>query len=268
MILKRLLLLALSVGALGVAMAAQKVVIEADNDYAPYSYVEDGELKGIYVDLLKLAGKKLAPHYSIELQAIPWKRGLKNLETGRSMALFPPYRSKERPYIDPYSTPLYRETVALFCNELTPGRLPRRFPDDFAGRTIGVNLGFALGDKMTDAVKAKTFTVTESKGNEDNLWKLQAGQIDCYANDRLAVQYSFSKLQDKAKFKQFKGYRLTESAELSSEEAFIGYSAANTLSFKADFIKQMDAVLVELKKAGTLNKLIHEQLRGVPPQGQ
>ncbi len=266
--MKSLFFLLVGVSLLGHAMAAQKVVIEADNDYAPYSYVEDGELKGIYVDLLKLASKKLAPNYSIELQAIPWKRGLKNLETGRSMALFPPYRSKERPYIDPYSTPLYRETVALFCNEPTPSRLPRRFPDDFAGLTIGVNLGFALGDKMTDAVKARTFTVIESKGNEDNLWKLQAGQIDCYANDRLAIQYSFSKLQHKAKFKQFKDYRLTESAELSSEEAFIGYSAANTLSFKADFIKQMDAVLMELKKAGTLNKLVQDQLRGTPPKGQ
>lgn len=263
--MKSLLFLLAGVSVLGHALAIQKVVIEADNDYAPYSYVEDGELKGIYVDLLKLAGKKLAPAYEVELEAIPWKRGLKNLETGRSMALFPPYRSKERPYIDPYSTPLYRETVVLFCNESNPGHAPRRFPEDFAGLTIGVNLGFALGDKMTDAVKARTFTVTESKGNEDNLWKLQAGQIDCYANDRLAVQYSFSKLQDKVKFRQFKGYRLSESAELSSEDAFIGYSAANTLSYKADFVKQMDAVLLELKKAGTINRLIVDYVRSVTP---
>ena len=266
--MKRPLCFLMSAMALSHATATQKVVIEADDDYAPYSYLENGELKGIYVDLLKLAGKKLAPNYSIELQAIPWKRGLKNLETGRSMALFPPYRSKERPYIDPYSTPLYRETVVLFCNQPTPSRVPRRFPDDFAGLTIGVNLGFALGDKMTDAVKAKTFTVTESKGNEDNLWKLQAGQIDCYANDRLAVHYSFGKLQDKAKFRQFKGYRLTESAELSSEEAFIGYSAVNTLGFKADFIKQMDAALAELKKTGTLDKMINDQLRGISAPGR
>ena len=262
MVMKRLLLLLLSAGALGVAMATQKIVIEADDDYAPYSYVEDGELKGIYVDVLRIASTKLAPHYEIELQAIPWKRGLKNLETGRSMALFPPYRSKERPYIGPYSVPLYRETVVLFCNPSDANRLPRRFPDDFAGLTIGLNLGFALGDKMTDAVKDRTFTVTESKGNEDNLWKLQAGQIDCYANDRLAVQYSFGKLQDKPKFKQFKGYRLAEAAELSSEEAFIGYSAASRLAYKADFIKQMDAALLEIKRAGTINKLVNDYVRG------
>lgn len=250
---------------MGVAMATQKIVIEADDDYAPYSYVEDGELKGIYVDLLRIAGKKLAPRYELELQAIPWKRGLRNLATGRSMALVPPYRSKERPYIDPYSTPLYRETVALFCNTSDSKRLPRRFPDDFAGLTIGVNLGFALGDKMTDAVKARTFTVTEAKGNEDNLWKLQAGLIDCYANDRLAVQYSFGKLLGKAKFKPFDKYRLIEAAELSSEEAFIGYSAASTVGYKADFIKLMDAALLELKRAGTVDKLVNEYVRGAAP---
>ncbi|MDP2368006.1 substrate-binding periplasmic protein [Rhodoferax sp.] len=263
--MKSLLFFLVNASVLSGAMATQKVVIEADDDYAPYSYVEEGELKGIYVDVLRIASKKLAPNYEIELQAIPWKRGLKNLETGRSLALLPPYRSKERPYIDHYSVALYRETVALFCNPSDSNRLPRRFPDDFSGLNIGINLGFALGDKMTDAVKGRTFTVAESKGNEDNLWKLQAGLIDCYANDRLAVQYSFGKLQDKPKFKQFRGYRLIEAAELSSEEAFIGYSAASTLGYKTDFIKQMDAALLEIKRSGTINKLVNDYVRATTP---
>ncbi|MDO9194374.1 MAG: transporter substrate-binding domain-containing protein, partial [Undibacterium sp.] len=60
----------------GSALAAEKVVLEMDNDYAPYSFVENGELKGLYVDLLKSIAARLAPTYDVQLQAIPWKRGL------------------------------------------------------------------------------------------------------------------------------------------------------------------------------------------------
>ena len=48
--MKRVVCFLMGAIVLGHATATQKVVIEADNDYAPYSYVEDGELKGIYVD--------------------------------------------------------------------------------------------------------------------------------------------------------------------------------------------------------------------------
>jgi ABC-type amino acid transport substrate-binding protein len=40
-------------------VAAETVVIEADSDYAPYSYVEKGQLKGIYVDFLKVVAQRL-----------------------------------------------------------------------------------------------------------------------------------------------------------------------------------------------------------------
>ena len=39
----------------GAAAAQQQVVLYGDDDYPPYSYVERGEFKGIYVDLLKQA---------------------------------------------------------------------------------------------------------------------------------------------------------------------------------------------------------------------
>jgi polar amino acid transport system substrate-binding protein len=218
--------------------------------------VENGQFKGIYVDVLKHVAKKLAPSYSVEVRPVPWKRGLRNLETGQSLALFPPYRNKDRSYIEPYSVPLYRESVVLFCNEQVMKKSSRKFPEDFAGLTIGINLGFALGEKMVAAAKAKTVTILEAKGNEDNLWNLQSGKVDCYANDRLAVHYSAGKLKDNPRFAQFKNYTLKEAIELSGEDAFIGYSAANSARYKADFIKAMNAALEEAKKSGLVEKLV------------
>lgn len=237
----------------GQGAAAEKVVLEADDDYAPYSYVEKGQHKGIYVDFLKKVAEKLAPAYEVSLQPVPWKRGLQNLEKGESLALFPPYFNKERKFIQPYSTPLFRETVVLFCTDEVMKTPRKNFPDDFAGLTIGINLGFALGEKMVSAAKSGKIKTEEVKGNEANIKKLNAGRIGCYANDRMSVIHSAKGLRSDPEFKNFK---LHEAVELSGEDAFIGYSAANSASYKADFIAKMNAAIEDAKKAGVLTKLI------------
>ncbi len=250
------------------ASASETVIIQGDDAYPPYAYVENGQYKGIYVDLLNSAAKQLAPQYNVVLEPIPWKRGLKNLETGHSLGLFPAYRVKQRSYISEYSTPLYRETVALFCTDAVMAKSPHKFPNDFAGLSIGTNLGFALGEQMTAAVKAKVFTFSENPGNQANLQKLQAGEIDCYANDRLAVYYSYNLLLAKQRqhsLTRFNNFRLQQAVEVSQEDAFIAYSAANTISYKRDFILKINAALQQLIDSGHLEALIN---RAVEPKSR
>ena len=252
--MKNVLLIVFSTLALvGQVVAAEKVTLEADDDYAPYSYVEKGQHKGIYVDFLKKVAEKLAPAYVVSLQPVPWKRGLANLEKGDSFALFPPYLNKDRKYIQTYSTPLYRETIVLFCTDEVMKTPRKNFPDDFAGVVVGINLGFALGEKMTTAAKSGKIKTEEVKGNDANIKKLNAGRIGCYANDRLSVIHSAKGLRNEGEFRNFK---LNEAAELSGEDAFIAYSGANNPGYKADFIGKMNAAIDEAKNAGVLTKLI------------
>ena len=57
--MRNILFVGLACAALaGQVAAAEKVVLEADDDYAPYSYVEKGQHKGIYVDFLKKVAEK------------------------------------------------------------------------------------------------------------------------------------------------------------------------------------------------------------------
>jgi len=261
-------LLLATVGVATAASAGETVIIEGDDDFPPYAYVENGQFKGIYVELISLAAKQLAPQYNVVLKPIPWKRGLKNLETGKSLALFAPFRNQERGYIGAYSTPLYRETVALFCTDAVMNKSPRKFPEDFAGLTIGTNLGFVLGEQMAAATKAKVFTLRESQGNQTNLQRLQAGDIDCYASDRLAAYYSFNLLLDRQRRRnltRFQGFRLNPAQELSSEETYIAYSAAHPASYKDDFIKQMNSALSRVEESGVINQLIGRAIEPIPP---
>jgi len=242
---------------LGTAYAVEKIVIYGDDDYAPYSYLEDGQFIGIYVSILQDAAKKLAAAYSIQLQPIPWKRGLSELENGKSFALFPPGLKSERTYIQPYSVALYRETVVLFCTDKVMRRPHASFPDDYAGLIVGVNLGFLLSDRLMQASKQGKITLDAAKGNETNLKKLARQRIDCYASDRTAARYSFKRLRSSLG----PDFVLREAIELSGEDTFIAYSSKNNPAYKTDFINRMNATIEMMKKDGEIKKIENDYLR-------
>ncbi|KAB8050467.1 MAG: transporter substrate-binding domain-containing protein [Janthinobacterium sp.] len=253
--------LCLTLALLGVSPCAvaapQTVILYGDDDYAPYSYVENGVFKGMYVDILRQAAGRM-PGYRLELQPRPWKRGLDALEKGQVFGLFPPGRKTERPYVQPYSAMLYSESVVLFCRDAVM-RTPRtHFPADFAGLTIGVNTGFLLSEKLMAPARAGLLRLEAAKGNEANLKKLALGRIDCYASDRGAARHTARRLQGElASF----GFTLHEVLELSSEATYIAYSARNTPAYKADFIEKMNAALLTMRQSGQLARIEEAYLR-------
>ena len=115
------------------AQAPQPVVIYGDDDYPPYSSVEQGQLKGIYTEIVREALQAL-PQYQVQLRPVPWKRGVLMLQTGEAFALYPPYLWRdERPYMR-YSVPLLMEQMVVFCNqEVVARRKLQHSPADYAG---------------------------------------------------------------------------------------------------------------------------------------
>ena len=238
--------------------ATESVILYGDDNYAPYSYVEDGHFKGMYIDILTAAAKKLAPEYAVELRPIPWKRGLADLEIGNSFALFPPGLKLERNYIQPYSVVLYRETVVLFCNDKIMQTPRKAFPEDFIGLTVGVNAGFLLSDRLMQAAKQGMVKLDPAKGNETNIEKLALKRIDCYASDRAAALYSVKHLPPNFNRGEI---ILKEAVELSGEDTYIAYSAKNNPVYKSDFVAKMNTVLASMKKSGETTRIENAYLR-------
>ncbi|MBV8657795.1 MAG: transporter substrate-binding domain-containing protein [Burkholderiales bacterium] len=239
------------------SLAAEKVTLYGDDDYPPYSYVENGQFKGIYVDFLKRVATRLAGSYDVDLKPIPWKRGLAMLEYGDAVALFPPYLRKERTYIQPYSETIYTEKVVIVCNDQAMNKPRKTFPDDFGDVTMGVNAGFQLADNFVNARKAGKIKVEEVKGTDANLEKLASNRIGCYANDRLSTQYTLKKMKTGPHDTPvITNLHLNEVYELSSEDVFVGYSLRNMAPYKADFIDKLNASILEARKSGAMSKLI------------
>ncbi|UZP67059.1 transporter substrate-binding domain-containing protein [Desulfovibrio mangrovi] len=244
----------------------QPVVIFGDDNYPPYSYLEDGKAKGIYVDLLTTAFSRM-PEYNITIRLVPWKRGLNLLETGQGFALFPPYKlPKARPYIYPYSAPLFEESVIVVCRkELTLNKPTAHWPADYQGLRFGMNLGFHMGlDSFWAEVEAKRIAVEHAPGTTGNIIKLTQQRIDCYLNDRLAILFEYNRAVEKNKILGARKAHppFSVGPTIASNYAYLGY-ARNSARFpyKNAFMFRFDQTIQEMHARGEVDEIVLRHLQ-------
>lgn len=244
--------------------ATTKVTIYCDDNYPPYSYLEEGETKGIYVEIFKKAFSQM-DNYSVKIRAVPYKRGLYYLKNGTGFALFPPYyRPTERPYIWPYSEPVLLEKVIVICREKVAKNLPGlRWPEDYFGLKIGNNAGFKLGgERFREAVKNRKIIIDECRGNRENILKLGLNRIDCYINDRLSILWELNQLKEKGSYIENKHAKLIETSVISSEYGYLGFSRNDKkFKFKKDFIKEINKIIIGMRKSGEIKRIVSDYIK-------
>ncbi|PCK33089.1 substrate-binding periplasmic protein [Pseudoalteromonas piscicida] len=223
------------------------VTILVDDAYPPYSYQANGELYGIYVDIVKQAARLLSQDYRVTLQAVPWKRGVSSMASGEAMALMPPYiHIKKRPYIWPYSVPLQEEVVVAFCNSgYSLKKLPHIHPE--TPINVGVNAGYMILDEnLMEAQKLGLIKLWENKSTNSNIEKLARGRIDCYVNDRLSTLLGINKMSKISS--DLNAGNIVEDKIIMRRTAHIGYLKGyeDKYPYKQDFILKMDQALREV----------------------
>lgn len=244
-------ILLLQIGIKAFAQDVKVVTILADDAYPPYSYVEDGKLKGIYIEFIRLAAKSLKPYYEINIQAIPWKRGLSEVRQGHAFAIVPPYKHIEsRPYIWPYSIALYSETVVTFCHyDINISELISREGSDINVVNVGVNAGYQiLNQELKTAKRDGKLNLWENKDTGSNILKLLHRRIDCYLNDRLSTIWEFRRLKKQFPEKSYSFKNIYEAMLVMTQTSHIGYSDVNNekYRYKDDFVRRMDEALIKL----------------------
>jgi polar amino acid transport system substrate-binding protein len=221
-------------------------------------------MKGIYTAIIRQAVKKM-PGYQVELQPVPWKRGLVKLETGESFALYPPYlRPAERPYMA-YSDAILAEQLVVYCNRpVTAQRALKNWPADYYGLRIGLNAGFLSGGAAFDeAARAGRLSALPARNSRLNLLKLLKGRIDCYLNDRLSIVWELAKLRHE-KLIGTGALEVEETAALSAEQGHLGYTLRDDgrFPYKDDFIRRFNAIIRDMKQDGEIRNTIEQFIRG------
>lgn len=238
------------------AFSKQQVSVIGDGSYFPYSYLEGGENKGIYHDILTEAFSKMEG-YEVTIKLQPWKRGLNDLKTGKVFGLYPPYyRPKSRPWINPYSTSILDEVVVVVCNkDRVAGKKFVKFPQDYAGVSFGNNSGYQSGGKeFMDMVASGAISMTETKDTSSNLKKLKHGRVDCYINDRLAILTEAKKMGGADWF--------IETSIIATEQGYLGFSkGTDNFPYTDDFVKAFNSIISEMKSSGRIEEIVSEFLK-------
>jgi len=109
-----------------VVFSSQEVRISTYDVLPPLAFRDtNGELTGVYIEIVRSALSKM-PDYSISFNVVPWARAKLEARTGVTFAILPPYfhahdwLTKEkpmRPYIWPYSLPLFTQHDVVICNK-------------------------------------------------------------------------------------------------------------------------------------------------------
>ena len=228
----------------------QIVELLGDKSYPPYSYMEDGVAKGIYVDIIQAAISKI-PQYDVKFRMIAWNRSIALIKKGKALGFFPPYYSKERIAWTKFSESILAERSYVYALSKTlKGK--SHFPEDFFGLTVCLNKGFTLmtgGIKMKNAIQNNDLKLIYGKNNRACLGRVFRGAADLYVNDQLINTSEFPEIK-----------RGLIAAENSGHIGFTLHK--ENYSYIDDFEKKFNTVIKEMKQSGEIQRILRSYRNG------
>jgi ABC-type amino acid transport substrate-binding protein len=145
------------------------------SDYSiPKAYVQNGENKGLLVDILRYVDERL-PNHQFTIKLAPWSRAYKNAVDGEG-GIVGISKTAEREVLFDYSEPVYTDTVMIVV--LAGKAFDFKGIADLHGKTIGIGRRGSYGDDFDNALKAGLFRLEEDSGPANRLRKLLAGRMD------------------------------------------------------------------------------------------
>ena len=153
----------------------------------PYNYEEDGEPKGLSVDLLQATANKMG--YSIpsdQIHVIPWETAYETALSQNNSVVFSTVRTPEREEEFKWVGPISIERDVLFAHP--EDNLSIHTPEDLKGLTIGVTPGHAGTELLLSAGVKKEQIITESDVSV-LIRKLESREIDLLCYPELTGRY-------------------------------------------------------------------------------
>jgi polar amino acid transport system substrate-binding protein len=161
--------------ALLVVQSAQAEVFRVfgAHDGFPKYFEEDGEAKGIVVDISKHCLNQMQVPYQIQL--MPWKRAYTMAERSEGGVIGLSI-SDERLALFDFSEPIFTEQIVLVVRR--DRALPYQNITDLKDKLIGATIGTSYGTAYDEAVANGTLTIVGFNDTRSGLGMLQRERID------------------------------------------------------------------------------------------
>ncbi|MCP4344339.1 MAG: ABC transporter substrate-binding protein [Desulfobacterales bacterium] len=206
-------------------------------DYPALNYIEDGQLKGPSVDIVKEIQKKL--DITTKIKVYPWARGYMMLEKEDNVALFSTARTVKRENLFKWVGPLSQSKFAFFAKKGSGIKLSNL--NDAKKYKIGVQRG-GVNEQF---LKNEGFTHVQNVTNPvQNFHKLMMGRFDLWFAGFTAVRTICKK-------KNVSPGEIEALYVANSVKAYIAFSKSTS----EEVIKSWQNAYDELYKDGTIHRI-------------
>ena len=213
--------------------------------YPPYEYLENGEVKGIVVEIVKEVFKKMESPINITLY--PWDRSLDMVNKGETDAIFTIFKNPQRDtFLDYSHEVLITQTVSLFVAKdsaiVFDGDL-----STLCNCTFGIVRKVSYGSIFDGAVKNGVIrNIETSETGEENMKKLLHGRCDILVSNRYGAL-------DIVKGMNKRNHVRELIPVLQSVPSYIAFSKKRRLTSLRD---EFDSILRNMKDDGTYDRIL------------
>lgn len=153
---------------------ACEIKVLGNADKYPKVYLEDGNAKGILVDMMKFIGQEIDCHFIFQLS--PWKRAYVDMLHGHGM-IIGLSKTTERLNKVNYSDVMYTDELKLVT--LQKNQFAFTTLDDLAGKSVAFSRGATYGDNFDKAIQSGLFTAFPDNGSiESRLMLILYERVD------------------------------------------------------------------------------------------
>ena len=213
--------------------------------YPPYEYLQNGEVKGVAVDIVREVFKRIKRPITITLYS--WDQSLAMIQKGEADAIFTIFKTPEREaYADYSHEVLMTQVVSLFIksdsNIVFDGDVSK-----LRNCTFGVVHKISYGSIFDQAVKNGVIrNIETSETGEENMKKLLQGHVDILVSNRYGALDIVKKMNNVDQVKELK-------PAIQSVPSYIAFSKKRGLTSLRD---EYDMILRKIKDDGIYERII------------
>lgn len=162
-----------------------RILFVGNKNIPPIVYEEDGNAKGVAVDIVKALGKKVG--YRAQVQASDWTEAQANVVEGEADALIQINPSPEREKLYDFSDPLLESQFSIFTDS---GSLYIKNMDDLKNKFVGVEEGGYAYNLLQKYDEINIVTIPKLKVG---FQKIKSGELDALVSDRWIGEYELAR---------------------------------------------------------------------------
>lgn len=230
---------------------AQSLDIISD-PYPPLGYVEDGEIVGFTVDLIKMLLKRTGIEGRFAMY--PWARAYKMAQQEKDVLIYQLTWTEERARLFQLVGPLYHATDSLWKLQKRTDIVVHNL-DDAKQYRVGTVRDYYTHRYLLKHGFEEEKTLEPVFDDDMNVKKLAAGRIDLMFLDELVFNYRVKNLG-------FKRDDFEIAFQVVSHDEYLAFSRQTSPDVVSRFVEELKA----MKKDGSYSRLLGEY--GIAPPGE